>query len=481
VHRNGQPGSEEFDETPVDRQEAAEHPAAGLDRATGGVDAAGEALHPAEPGAERSAGEPGTGRPGPDAAPAAPGSAAAPGMLPGSSAASAAGSAAPHPARDGAAGVRPPAAFGKDGTSIGTPGDGSAPAGAAATPLGPLPGDFAQFPAAAGAAPPPPGWFPPDPGPPADSAGPPPYAAGPPPYAAGPPPYAAGPPPYAAGPPPYAAGPPPYAAGPPPYPPGPYPPPYQAGPYAAEPPTAPPRRLRPSWAAPSPTRTHRWGLGAYLVAEGVFLITSVLIGVFVVGDAAPTASALALALSVPTVLAAATALLITRLRGNGPRIDLGLEWTRRDVGLGLAFGFGGLALTIPASIVYIAIVGEDATSAVGEVFAGIRAGPALAALVLVIVVFVVPFCEEILYRGLLWGGIEKLAGRWVAFVASTLLFAVAHFELTRTPLLLVVAIPIAIARLYTGRLPASIVAHQINNLAPGIVLVLGLLGLLPPT
>jgi membrane protease YdiL (CAAX protease family) len=213
----------------------------------------------------------------------------------------------------------------------------------------------------------------------------------------------------------------------------------------------------------------------------VFLLTSVLIGVLVVGDAVPTASGLALALSVPTVLAAATALLITRVRGNGPRIDLGLEWTRRDVGLGLAFGFGGLALTIPASIVYIAIVGEDATSAVGEVFAGIRAGPALAALVLVIVVLVVPFCEEILYRGLLWGGIEKLAGRWVAFVASTLLFAVAHFELTRTPLLLVVAIPIAIARLYTGRLPASIIAHQINNLAPGIVLVLGLLGHLPPT
>jgi membrane protease YdiL (CAAX protease family) len=213
----------------------------------------------------------------------------------------------------------------------------------------------------------------------------------------------------------------------------------------------------------------------------VFLLTSVLIGIFVVGDAEPTASGLALALSMPTVLAAATALLITRVRGNGPRIDLGLEWTRRDVGLGLAFGFGGLALTIPASIVYIAIVGEDATSAVGEVFAGIRAGPGLAALVLVIVVFVVPFCEEILYRGLLWGGIEKLAGRWVAFVASTLLFAVAHFELTRTPLLLVVAIPIAIARLYTDRLPASIVAHQINNLAPGIVLVLGILGHLPPT
>jgi membrane protease YdiL (CAAX protease family) len=211
----------------------------------------------------------------------------------------------------------------------------------------------------------------------------------------------------------------------------------------------------------------------------VFLLTSVLVGLVVVGDAGPTASTLAVALAVPTVLAAATALLITWVRGNGPRVDLGLGWSWRDVGLGLAFGFGGLALTIPASIVYVAIVGEDATSAVGDVFGGIRAGPALAVLVLVIVVLVAPACEEILYRGLLWGGIERLAGRWVAFVVTTLLFALAHFEFTRTPLLFVVAIPIAIARLYTGRLLASIVAHQVNNLLPGIVLLLGLLGVIP--
>lgn len=266
-----------------------------------------------------------------------------------------------------------------------------------------------------------------------------------------------------------------------PYPLGPYPPaapnppaaPYPAPSIGRQPPP------RTSWAAPAPTRTHRWGLGAYLVAEAVFLLTSALVGIVLVGDAGPTAGTLAVALSVPTVLAATTALLITRVRGNGPRIDLALGWSWREVGLGLAFGFGGLALTIPASIVYVAIVGEDATSAVGDVFGGIRAGPAMAALVLVSVVFVAPMCEEILYRGLLWGGIEKIAGRWVAFAVSTLLFAIAHFEFTRTPLLLVVAIPIAIARLYTGRLLPSIIAHQINNLLPGIALVLGLLGAFP--
>jgi uncharacterized protein len=286
--------------------------------------------------------------------------------------------------------------------------------------------------------------------------------------------------PAGAGAPPYGAGP--TGAGP--YPPGPYP---SAAPVAGSWPAgnpaahvpAPPSRRRPSWAAPSPTRTHRWGLGAYLLAEAVFLLASVLIRIFLIGDDQPTVGVLIIGLAAPTVLAAGTALLITRLRGNGPRIDLRLEWSWREVGLGLAFGFGGLALTIPASIMYVAIVGQDASSAVGDALGGIRAGPVLAILVLLIVVFIAPMCEEILYRGLLWGGVERLAGRWVAFAVTTAMFALAHFEITRTPLLLIVAIPIAVARLYTGRLLPAIVAHQVNNLLPGIVLMLGLLGVVP--
>jgi len=212
----------------------------------------------------------------------------------------------------------------------------------------------------------------------------------------------------------------------------------------------------------------------------VFLLASGVIG-FVLIDGGPgSASLLAVALGVPTVLAAGTAVLVTWLRGNGPRIDLGLRWSWRDLGLGLAFGFGGLLVTIPASILFVTIAGPDTTSAVGEVFGGVRAGLPLALAVFAVVVFVAPLCEEIVYRGLLWGGVERLgAGRWVTVTVTTLLFALAHFEFTRTPLLLVVAIPIALARLYTGRLLASIVAHQVNNLLPGLVLLLGLLGVVP--
>ena len=235
-----------------------------------------------------------------------------------------------------------------------------------------------------------------------------------------------------------------------------------------------------SGATAPPRPTHRWGIGAYILVEAVFIGVSLLIGLAFRGEKL-SVGMLTLALAVPTVLAAAVAVLITRLRGNGPRTDLGLVWSWRDIRLGAAYGFGGLVVTVPASLLYAALVGPGrATSAVGDVFGGLRAGPAAAVGVALVVVLLAPLCEEIVYRGLLWGAIEKFGPpRWVPFVVTTLLFAIAHFEFTRTPLLFVVALPIAFARLRTGRLAASVVAHQVNNLLPGVVLALALLGVVP--
>jgi membrane protease YdiL (CAAX protease family) len=218
------------------------------------------------------------------------------------------------------------------------------------------------------------------------------------------------------------------------------------------------------------------------VVEVAFLLLSVVLAYLLAGQLTSSAGAIALALAVPTVGAAGLALLITRFRGNGPRIDLGLQVNRRDVAVGLVCGLAGLVITIPASLLYVAIVGADASSAVGDAFGGVRAGPVLAILVFVIVVFVAPLCEEIVYRGLLWGAVERLgANRWWTLVVTTVVFALAHFEFSRTPLLLVVAIPIGVARVITGRLSAGVIAHQINNLLPGVVLMLSVLGAVPMT
>jgi membrane protease YdiL (CAAX protease family) len=230
--------------------------------------------------------------------------------------------------------------------------------------------------------------------------------------------------------------------------------------------------------------THRWGLGAFVLVEVVFVGVTALLGNLLLPSALaagpPPAGLLAVLLAVPTMCAAGTALLITRVRGNGPRRDLGLVWVPHDLLLGLAFGLGGLFFTAIAGAVYLRLVGPEASSAVGDLFNGIRAGPAVAVAVFAIVVLLVPICEEIIYRGLLWGAVARLgAGRWIAFGVTTVMFALAHFELTRTPLLLIIGIPIGLARAVTGRLLASVVAHQVNNLLPGLALMLGLLGVVP--
>jgi CAAX protease family protein len=225
----------------------------------------------------------------------------------------------------------------------------------------------------------------------------------------------------------------------------------------------------------------RWGLGAFVLVELTRLAVSGGFLVALAHNRPVTVPMVTLALAVPTVTAALLAVLITTWRGNGPRTDLRLQWSWRGLRIGLMFGIGALLVTLPASRIYIKVAGPHASSAVGAAFAGARAGLPVAAVVFLVVVIVGPFCEEIVYRGLLWGAVERRWGRWVALVATTVVFALAHLEFTRFALLLVVAIPIALARLYSGNLTAAIVAHQLTNLPPGVYLVLALIGTVPPS
>lgn len=224
--------------------------------------------------------------------------------------------------------------------------------------------------------------------------------------------------------------------------------------------------------------THRWGLGAFVIVEAVYLLTSAAFAVFAPAGP-PPAWLITLAIGVPTLAAATLAIAIAIWRGNGPRIDFRWQWSWRAVGIGLAFGIGGLFVTLPAALLYQSIVGPDATSAVGGIYEGVRTAWPMAVTVLLLVAVVAPICEEVVYRGLLWGALEQRWGRFTAATVSTLVFALAHLEPQRAPLLLVVAIPIALARLYSGSLWGGIVAHQVTNLLPGIVMMFGLLGMLP--
>ena len=229
-------------------------------------------------------------------------------------------------------------------------------------------------------------------------------------------------------------------------------------------------------------------LGVFLVAEFVFVATSVLVVLpfavadprFADGGPLPPV-ALALALAVPTVLAALTALAGSLTFGAGLRQDLNLRWDAQELAVGFGLGVGGLLLTVPASALWAQWVGpERANSAVGEVFGNQQMTLGLAIVVFLVVWLVAPLCEEVLYRGILWSALERFRwNQWLIFGVTTVVFSVAHLELLRTPLLLVISLPIGLARMLTGNTLASVVAHQANNLLPAVGLLLVLLGEAP--
>lgn len=240
-------------------------------------------------------------------------------------------------------------------------------------------------------------------------------------------------------------------------------------------------------ATPDTPPPHRWGFGAFLLVEVVLLASaafiSVLLGEVQPGQPLPMRMVL-LGTMVPTMIAAAVALLITRIRGNGPFADLRIGWSWADVKVGLKLGVVGLGFTSLAAYVWTEIVGDaNATSAISALVEDRRMSVSAAVVMFIYLWLVGPICEEIIYRGLLWGAVERLQwrterwGRIAAFLVSTAVFAASHLEPLRTTLLLVIAIPIGLARVFTGRLLGSIVAHQVNNFLPAVTILLAALGI----
>lgn len=232
---------------------------------------------------------------------------------------------------------------------------------------------------------------------------------------------------------------------------------------------------------PSILREHRWGIGAFLLVEAVLLCSAAFVSAILAhSDGSGTVSVLVVVIGtmLPTMIAAGTAVLITVVRGNGPKIDLRWSFRREDFSVGVRFGLIGLVCTTVAAVVWTRIVGEDnATSAIGALVDQHRL-ELIAAIVMFLYLWLIgPICEEIIFRGLLWGALERLKwGRWAVFVLSTAVFAASHLEPLRTTLLIVIGIPIGLARLRTGGLGASIVAHQVNNFLPAVATLLLALG-----
>lgn len=225
-----------------------------------------------------------------------------------------------------------------------------------------------------------------------------------------------------------------------------------------------------------PLRTTSWSawdalwavVGSVLIANA-FAAVAVLLGHPLQG------AGLLAVIALPWLSLAGWPLFVTRRRGNGAVVDLGLRLRGSDLLHGLAGGAAAFAAAILAGFVTSAIFG-DFTSAAGDQAEQLASSSALWVLVVfaLMVVLGAPVAEELAFRGLLWSGLVKAGARpWVGTAATALAFAAIHFEPQRLLVLLAIGAVLGAVRWRTGSLGACIVAHAVNNL-PGALGIIAL-------
>ncbi len=219
----------------------------------------------------------------------------------------------------------------------------------------------------------------------------------------------------------------------------------------------------------------RWGIPDAIIPLLGFVIISLAVALGGEALGLPLVWLLLLGTTLPWIALAGWPLLTTAFQGNGPRIDLGLRLTWRDVGWGLIGGVAALVAGGTIALIIQAIFGEF-TSAAGEVGEELsKEGPMLAVVAFALCVAIgAPIAEEIAFRGMAYNALAKLGlnAAWVIAITSVA-FSLFHLEPQRAPILLASGLVLGILRWRTRSLGAPIVAHAVNNLPGAAFLLLG--------
>ena len=117
-------------------------------------------------------------------------------------------------------------------------------------------------------------------------------------------------------------------------------------------------------------------------------------------------------------------------------------------------------LALSAALYEIGIEQDQA-----ELFAAVRDAPLLQFLMVLFAgAILATIGEEIFFRGFLFTSLLRERGPIIAYIASSLMFAVVHLNLPALLPILVLGAGLAIARQVSRSLIAPIVAHSLNNL-----------------
>ncbi|MFC4000669.1 CPBP family intramembrane glutamic endopeptidase [Prauserella oleivorans] len=236
---------------------------------------------------------------------------------------------------------------------------------------------------------------------------------------------------------------------------------------------------------PAPTRDGlvlgaHWGFLAFFAGLGGYYLLSLIFSAFLADGGSgtlslPSLGPLVLLAFVPNILLGLAPAVGSWRLGRGLRADFGLVPTGRDVKVGLYCGLLALLTGYVLNLVLIQVYGTERLSQpLDEVFGGIASSLGWLVVAAVIVSVGAPLTEELLVRGALWNGLaHHRVPPWVILVLTGLVFALLHSEPARMVALFGQGIVIGLARLLTGRVAASLVAHAANNLPPALLLLGG--------
>jgi membrane protease YdiL (CAAX protease family) len=178
---------------------------------------------------------------------------------------------------------------------------------------------------------------------------------------------------------------------------------------------------------------------------------------------------LIVAFSTPWLALAGWPIVATILKGNGPKLDIGLLASRIHLRLGFVAGLASLAAASLVAAVVTRFTGPLSSTA-GD--AGVNQTGFVLVLFVFMAMFGAPIVEEIAFRGMLYGALTKAhINERLVVVITAAVFALSHFEPKRFFILFAIGLIMGEVRRRTGSAIASMVTHVVNN-APAALFIL---------
>lgn len=216
--------------------------------------------------------------------------------------------------------------------------------------------------------------------------------------------------------------------------------------------------------APPPPPTPGWGPGdaflGILYVIGLVLIGGTLVLAVTDGEGVDFALATQAVLEIALVTVAFG---FARARGaQDPAAALGLRRPRPGWLKTAALGYGSYFVFV---IAVVAILGDPEQTDVADQL-GFDESAVAAVVAALLIVLIVPFCEELFFRGFFYGGLRRRLSFPVAALISALLFGAVHLgEANLIAGLQLTFLGLVLATVYerTGSLWANIAIHATNN------------------